>query len=166
MHSYVRSLLSIRRKCCRVIQLQVLLPIPTKSLLHWALLHHNVYIFFARNEDKSATPGMVVISIYVGFFILPGLQMFLFHTQLIRRNLTTNEYSNIHRYTYLQDEAGRFSNPFNKGIMHNFYTRMCPSEEAYTLPSKQSSPREMSIMRGDGEIDNDDDRQRLLNTSV
>lgn len=71
--------------------------------------------------------------VYVGMFILPGLMMLQYHVQLIRMNLTTNEHSNLFRYDYLKDAHGRYHNPFNQGVMHNFYTRMVPDEGSYTL---------------------------------
>ena len=108
----------------------------------------------------------------MAFFLLPGLQMLIFHTHLITKNLTTNELQNIHRYKYLQDDAGRIFSPWNQGFMHNFYQRMCPGPECYELPkpSVSQQSREMMIMRGDGSngggVDGGDDRQRLLSTSV
>ncbi|GMH52258.1 hypothetical protein TrST_g7429 [Triparma strigata] len=71
--------------------------------------------------------------VYVGMFLFPGLMMLQYHVQLIRMNLTTNEHSNLFRYEYLKDGQGRYRNPFDKGFMHNLYTRMVPGEEAYTI---------------------------------
>eukprot|EP00735_Rhodelphis_limneticus_P003675 TRINITY_DN15176_c0_g1::TRINITY_DN15176_c0_g1_i1::g.30601::m.30601 TRINITY_DN15176_c0_g1::TRINITY_DN15176_c0_g1_i1::g.30601 ORF type:complete len:566 (-),score=131.36,sp/Q52T38/ZDH22_ARATH/29.62/8e-55,zf-DHHC/PF01529.15/2.8e-37,Ank_2/PF12796.2/4.4e-06,Ank_2/PF12796.2/1.6e-11,Ank_2/PF12796.2/1.5e-13,Ank_4/PF13637.1/9.2e-06,Ank_4/PF13637.1/4.5e-09,Ank_4/PF13637.1/5e-06,Ank_4/PF13637.1/1.5e-13,Ank_4/PF13637.1/0.38,Ank_4/PF13637.1/1.2e+04,Ank_5/PF13857.1/0.0068,Ank_5/PF13857.1/3.1e-06,Ank_5/PF13857. len=39
--------------------------------------------------------------------------------QLMCKNLTTNEYSNLTRYTYLHAPDGTYRNPFDKGFMHN-----------------------------------------------
>ena len=42
-----------------------------------------------------------------------------YHFHLVTHNLTTNEHINKSRYHYLKDDAGRFSNAFDKGFLAN-----------------------------------------------
>jgi len=65
--------------------------------------------------------------------------MFVYHTQLTVKNLTTNEHMNLFKYKYLKNEAGRFSNPFDRGFMSNVGSRFMPSEDTYVLRSQRSS---------------------------
>eukprot|EP00879_Flechtneria_rotunda_P014039 GHRR01014666.1.p1 GENE.GHRR01014666.1~~GHRR01014666.1.p1 ORF type:complete len:501 (+),score=212.11 GHRR01014666.1:1155-2657(+) len=44
----------------------------------------------------------------------------------VARNVTTNELANWHRYKYLQDGSGGFTNPFNRGIKANCYEAFHP----------------------------------------
>ena len=101
----------------------------------------------------------VLDMVYVGIFIIPGLGMLYFHTQLTLNNLTTNEQSNLWRYKYLQDEGGRYNNPFDKGKLNNFYTRIVsPGKATYTL--------EDEVVGGNGKQGGEDDTKdgdRLLN---
>jgi len=76
----------------------------------------------------------VLLLIYVGSFLIPGIFMLHYHVQLIYKNLTTNEHQNLWRYKYLQTPDGRYRNPWDKGGMHNFYSRIiAPGEETYEL---------------------------------
>jgi len=58
--------------------------------------------------------------------------LLIFHTQLIKKNLTTNEYQNWFRYNYLKDKSGKYQNPFNKGFCSNFVSRFAPDSRSYT----------------------------------
>jgi palmitoyltransferase len=44
----------------------------------------------------------------------------------VARNVTTNELANWHRYSYLQDSMGGFSNPFNRGFKANCFEAFNP----------------------------------------
>lgn len=44
----------------------------------------------------------------------------------VARNVTTNELANWHRYSYLQDSAGAFFNPFNRGFKANCFEAFHP----------------------------------------
>jgi len=76
---------------------------------------------------------MGTVGLYVCLFVLPGLMMLSYHTQLIHKNLTTNEHSNLFRYKYLHDGNGRYRNPFDQGFMANLYDRMMPSVTSYQV---------------------------------
>jgi len=57
----------------------------------------------------------------------------IYHTQLVRRNLTTNEHQNARKYKYLKDEMGAFRNPYNRGCFKNFASRLFPGKDSYML---------------------------------
>ena len=72
------------------------------------------------------------------FFALPFIPcigMLIYHTQLSMVNLTTNEHQNLHKYSYLMNEQGRYGNPFFRGWLSNFLDRFAPTEALYTIPS-------------------------------
>ena len=48
-----------------------------------------------------------------------GVTMNGYHAHLVTHNLTTNEHINKTRYHYLKDDAGRFSNAFDRGCLAN-----------------------------------------------
>ena len=61
----------------------------------------------------------------------------LYHTQLVRLNLTTNEHQNMYKYDYMkrtnEDGSVSIKNPFNKGVLHNFMSRIVPGKESYMI---------------------------------
>ena len=61
----------------------------------------------------------------------------IYHTQLVRSNLTTNEHQNMRKYAYLRknnsDGSVTFINPFNKGFIRNLYSRLFPGKDTYSL---------------------------------
>jgi len=67
--------------------------------------------------------------IYFLPFWLMNLGMCVYHAQLVYGNLTTNEHSNRWRYGYLQDAAGGFHNPYDKGFLANVVDRCCPDRQ-------------------------------------
>ena len=90
--------------------------------------------------SRSGFDALVAfLLVWIGLNIIPGLGMGAYHFTLTRRNLTTNEHSNLFKYKYLQDELGRYANPFDQGIMHNIYVRFFPSDEAYELPADKAA---------------------------
>jgi hypothetical protein len=112
---------------------------------------------------------MVLTLGYVGVFIVPGLMMLSYHVQLTARNLTTNEHQNMYRYEYLKDEAGRYRNEFDGGLMHNFYMRMVPSEDSnktlHELRQRETAAGGKS-RRGGGNANGPEDEERLLNSML
>ena len=62
----------------------------------------------------------------------------VYHTQLIHMNLTTNEHQNMFKYDYLKrandDGSISFYNPFNKGFVRNFVSRLFPGKDSYVIP--------------------------------
>jgi len=104
--------------------------------------------------------------VWVGLFIIPGAGMFAYHTQLIAKNLTTNEQSNLWRYKYLQSEEGRYFNPFDGGLMHNFYVRIVnPGEATYTLEGNYSDRRSVGVGGGGG-VGEEGDKINLIDNVV
>eukprot|EP00775_Hariotina_reticulata_P006397 gene6397-6628_t len=66
-------------------------------------------------------------------------------------NVTTNELANWHRYKYLQDGNGGFSNPFNHGIKANCWEAFHPSSTPMAplmLPRDPESLRTLEVSRG------------------
>jgi hypothetical protein len=64
----------------------------------------------------------------------------VYHTDLIAKNLTTNEHQNAWKYPYLQDPTSRtYKNQFDEGFLGNVYSRFFPSESSYTLLTDQQS---------------------------
>ena len=89
----------------------------------------------------------VLVSTYVGLYVFPSFFMVVYHSQLIRKNLTTNEHENAFRYEHFKDENGRFQNPFDQGILHNCYIRCFPGKSSYELP--QNSHESNRLINGD-----------------
>jgi hypothetical protein len=52
--------------------------------------------------------------------------MVVFHTTLVRDNMTTNEQINFSRYAYLKDAHGNPHNPFDAGCVANVGVKFCP----------------------------------------
>jgi len=76
------------------------------------------------------------------------------------RNVTTNELANWHRYSYLQDSAGNFFNPFSRGLKANCLEAFSPSTTPTApmmLPSEVGSdgryPMGMYWLNGSSEED-------------
>ncbi|XP_074651026.1 uncharacterized protein LOC141905858 isoform X3 [Tubulanus polymorphus] len=55
----------------------------------------------------------------LGFFSFIGTGITAFTINNMLKNITTNEYINYKRYSYLKDANGRFYNPFNRGVLMN-----------------------------------------------
>ena len=85
----------------------------------------------------------VIVSIYIGMYLFPSGFMTFYHTQLIWRNLTTNEHENAHRYDHFKNENGRFHNPFDQGLLHNCYIRCVPSKMSYELPQRFDESKQL-----------------------
>ena len=105
--------------------------IVTMSLL---LVHFIItWVTYVRRGDKIQW-GWLALFVYLSMFSLMVGGLLAYHTQLIYKNLSTNEHQNIWRYVYLRDEYGRYFNPFNRGFFGNFYMRLFPGPDAYILP--------------------------------
>lgn len=51
-----------------------------------------------------------------------------YHLRLVSSNLTTNEFINVQKYSYLHGEFNTFDNPFDKGsFWENFLDIVTPS---------------------------------------
>ncbi len=75
----------------------------------------------------------VLFLIYSTMLCLMVLTLVKYHVgELIVYNLTTNEQINVKRYTYLHNEFGHFSNPFDKGTdLNNFWDGLFPSDKVF-----------------------------------
>lgn len=90
---------------------------------------------------------ILIVALYTGCYIFPSGFMCVYHTQLVTKNLTTNEQENAFRYDHFKDRNGRFRNPFDKGYLHNIYTRCIPSEQSYSYPLQLEE--ELKLLNGD-----------------
>ena len=73
--------------------------------------------------SRLASPHLAARrSLQVALFALStmfAIAMNGYHGMLIKKNLTTNEHMNRHRYAYLRDDVGRYKNAFDGGICAN-----------------------------------------------
>lgn len=109
--------------------------ITVTGFLHWK---HGPVVLAGDDVKPTNEVWLILIVIYLSLYILMTGGLLIYHTQLIRMNLTTNEHQNMFKYEYLKkknaDGSVSFHNPFNKGFLRNFMSRMFPSRDAYTLP--------------------------------
>jgi hypothetical protein len=84
------------------------------------------------------------VSISVG--VLAGAQ-----ASQVSRNVTTNELANWHRYSYLQDGSGGFSNPFSRGVKANCIEAFSPDK---TPTAPMMLPRDYQGLGPDGRLQN------------
>jgi len=64
--------------------------------------------------------------VWFALFILFGLAMVAYHTQLVFSNVTTNEHQNMARYEHFRDSNGIVRNPFDAGVWQNVCDRFLP----------------------------------------
>jgi hypothetical protein len=81
--------------------------------------------------------------VYLTIWLVPAMGMLLYHTDLMTKNLTTNEHQNVGRYAYLRGHGGSgnshggshvYQNPFDMGWSDNIYSRLFPTAKSYQLP--------------------------------
>ncbi len=77
--------------------------------------------------------GKIILAIYFSIYTIMTFGLSVYHTQLILKNLTTNEHQNLFRYKYLKDGNGGYRNRFHRGCVGNFISRFFPGKDAYTL---------------------------------
>lgn len=89
---------------------------------------------------------LVVGSIMTTLIFFP-LAMWIYHSQLVSLNLTTNEHLNLHKYDYLRPQ--RPYSPWDKGIVSNFIERLWlpPGEHLYVLPQHQKGLSDAQVLR-------------------
>lgn len=94
-----------------------------------------LYLRHPIDSDGRTEYRMIFLALYIAFFGLLSGGLCIYHTQLISRNLTTNEHANMRRLRYLNlDPAtGTLSNPFDKGFIQNFRGRFTPWKGSYML---------------------------------
>lgn len=69
---------------------------------------------------------MLVFLIIGAFVSISVAVLAVAQASQVARNVTTNELANWHRYKYLQDSNGGFSNPFHKGVKLNCWEAFHP----------------------------------------
>eukprot|EP00877_Chromochloris_zofingiensis_P000754 jgi/Chrzof1/1067/Cz01g38320.t1 len=70
----------------------------------------------------------MVFVIIDGFVSISVAVLAIAQASQVGRNVTTNELANWHRYKYLQDQSGNFSNPFNRGLKANCLEAFQPDQ--------------------------------------
>lgn len=75
----------------------------------------------------------LLIALYFSIYMIMTGGLSIYHTQLVRKNLTTNEHQNFFKYKYLKDENGAYRNPYNRGCFMNFISRFFPGKNAFAL---------------------------------
>mmetsp|Transcript_9947 Transcript_9947/g.12926 ORF Transcript_9947/g.12926 Transcript_9947/m.12926 type:complete len:653 (+) Transcript_9947:333-2291(+) len=97
-------------------------------------------VIYLRRVDNDLFT--LIVTIYVGLYIIPSGFMVFYHSGLILKNLTTNEQENAFRYSHFRDPStGRIRNPFDQGYLRNILLRFFPSEETYQLPGSHLDER-------------------------
>ena len=109
--------------------------------------------------------GKILIAIYFSIYTLLTGSLSIYHTQLIRENLTTNEHQNRFKksYAYLLSNDGR--NPFNKGFLQNLYSRIYPSKESYILEKREDKELER-VRKSISGKKNDEEKNDLISNIV
>ncbi|KAL9251146.1 putative protein S-acyltransferase 23 [Drosera capensis] len=64
-------------------------------------------------------PGIVVFLLLDTLVFMAAMILMIIQAVEIAGNITTNEWANAKRYTYLQGPDGRFRNPYNRGCRKN-----------------------------------------------
>jgi len=109
--------------------------------------------------------GKILIAIYFSIYTLMTGSLSIYHTQLIRENLTTNEHQNRYKksYAYLHGNDGQ--NPFNKGFLQNLYSRIYPSKESYILEKNEDEGLE-KVRKSISDKKNDEEKRDLISNIV
>mmetsp|Transcript_19139 Transcript_19139/g.41566 ORF Transcript_19139/g.41566 Transcript_19139/m.41566 type:complete len:652 (-) Transcript_19139:639-2594(-) len=97
-----------------------------------------IYISRYRAEHGSYPWLVMALGGEISCCLVPPTALFVYHTQLIYKNISTNEHINMFRYKYLFPVvAGRrvYKNPWDKGFIGNFMDRMNPSRTCYEIPA-------------------------------
>jgi hypothetical protein len=105
------------------------------------------------------------MGIGLAFFFLPVAGMLCYHSQLILKNLTTNEHQNMWRYDYLKDpRTGQFSNPFDQGCAQNCASRCFPGKVSLNQSSNSNNNNNNHVNEPTS-TDGQDDGVELLSSS-
>lgn len=107
--------------------------------------------------------GKILIAIYFSLYMIMTGTLSIYHTQLIRANLTTNEHQNLHKPSYKYLNGGDGQNPFNKGFFRNMYLRMFPSRDTYSFErSSRSDSEEANVSVGMSNKKYDEEKSDLI----
>ena len=100
------------------------------------------YFIYISRVGFFTDKKVLVLGFICSLFVLPALGMLLYHTQLVLKNLTTNEHQNLRKYSYLRDDRGYYKKKFDKGFLGNLYSRFCPKVEGLPIEElKQDKER-------------------------
>lgn len=131
--------------------------------LTWYFVDHIVlFAKYVSRVNYQASWWTLGLGVFLPMHILMSGFLLIYHTQLTMLNLTTNEHVNLQKYDYLWTtttttttssvkptdddiEQGlpaqqppvvnrKYKNPWNKGILRNFWDRFNPSHSCYMLP--------------------------------
>lgn len=108
---------------------------------------HQAYVLDSWVE-VSGVPWMILFVIVDGFVLMSVGALAVTQGSQIARNITTNELANWHRYKYLKDAEGQFSNPFDKGCKTNCTEALFPARAPsapFVIPHDQ--PETMSLLK-------------------
>lgn len=91
---------------------------------------------------------MMAFLVIGGFVTISVAVLAVAQASQVARNVTTNELANWHRYKYLQDGSGGFSNPFNRGIRANCIEAFHPASTPSAPMMLQRDPEALSCLAG------------------
>ena len=109
-----------------------------------------IYIRRYMKAGHSMPWFTLLLGIEVSLTFLPLFGMWIYHTQLMMVNLTTNEHMNVRKYKYLyKSHHGKktYKNPWFKGWFGNAMDRMNPSERCYMIAKEKESLLQTSPSR-------------------
>ena len=79
---------------------------------------YNVLAYYSHNTEPRGMMAKVWIAHYMLYFVYSILLLHQHLWMLVRKNLTTNEMINGHRYPYM-NRGGRPNNPYDLGVWGN-----------------------------------------------
>jgi ankyrin repeat protein len=95
------------------------------------------FLYWKHRSPVNNEIWTILAVIYFSLYTVMTGGLSIYHTQLVRSNLTTNEHQNMRKYAYLRknnsDGSVTFINPFNKGFIRNLYSRLFPGKDTYSL---------------------------------
>lgn len=115
------------------------------SITFGNILFTSTGILYYKHLDvvSNRSVWFILFTIYFSLYILMTGGLSIYHTQLIHMNLTTNEHQNLNKYKYLkklQDDGSlAYHNPFDKGFIRNFMSRLFPGKDSYVVPGEIES---------------------------
>mmetsp|Transcript_18381 Transcript_18381/g.36848 ORF Transcript_18381/g.36848 Transcript_18381/m.36848 type:complete len:778 (-) Transcript_18381:38-2371(-) len=116
-------------------------------------------IFIHRSKTFPKT--IAFVGGYLALYLFPVLMMVIYHTQLLCKNMTTNEQINARKYRYFWDNNRKFRNPFDQGIITNVLQKLSPCRNAYEFNQHgRVSEVEMTSQH------DDEERQAMLDRMV
>ena len=108
------------------------------------------------HRSKTFPKTIFFVGGYLTLYLLPVLTMAIYHTQLLCKNMTTNEQINSRKYRYFWDNSRQFQNPFDQGIITNVLQKLSPCRNAYEFQHGSVSEMEMTSQN------HDEERQAML----